>query len=237
MRTITKGKVLKACLLATLLGGTAMVASTTDANAQMWTRTDTSVAGAPTGSPSVTTGSQSSEVCPVSTTESYDDVDAGDSGEPGDADGSGGTCLAAGTLIQMKDGSLKRVEDIRSGDETSFGKVLESYARSSDPRTLYTQDREFSLGHGLHEFRGVIGTGRHVIFDGKGWTEMQNSDETRHVNMPEMHTVYNLRMENYVIPVMNGQGELLLFADSINNIDGQSERTIQQLEDMYKQAA
>lgn len=232
MKTITSGKVLKACLLATLLGGTSMVASTTDAKAQMWSRTDTSVASAPSGSPSVTTGSQNSEVCPVATNESFDDVDAGDSGE---ADGA--TCLAAGTLIQMKDGSLKRVEDIRSGDETSFGKVLESYARSSDPRTMYTQDREFNYGHGLHEFRGVIGTGRHVIFDGESWTEMQASQETRHVSMPEMHTVYNLRMENYVIPVMNGQGELLLFADSLNNIDGNSEKTIQQIEDMYKQAA
>jgi hypothetical protein len=124
------------------------------------------------------------------------DLFGGNRGGGGGGSGSG-SCFARGTRIRMKDGSLKRIEDIEVGDElASGGRVLAAMVFEGDA---------------LFDLRGTLVTGGHLVMHKGSWIEVRDHPEAIEIGLhPEVFGahVYNLITEFNLIEIGG-----LLFAD------------------------
>ena len=102
----------------------------------------------------------------------------------GGNDTGGNSCFARGTRIRMKDGSLKRIEDIKIGDELASG-----------GRVLAVMRFE---GEALFDLRGTLVTGGHLVMHEGSWVDVRNHPEAIEIGVhPEVFGphVYNLITE------------------------------------------
>ena len=217
------------CVLTALMAGAAFFGFMPDkAQAQITTTNSVSSAALASSTPSVSSSS-STAVCPVAVTPP-DDSDQADAGDGDGGGGSGGACLVPDTMVAMKDGSLKPIQLLRAGDETIAGKVLDFYANTSEERDLLSKkDANYSAAKALYTYKGVVGTGHHVVLEGDAWLDIAACEGSEMISNPDMVAVYNLRMENAIIPVINETGELLLFTDTFNNGAGESEMGLKRI--------
>jgi hypothetical protein len=146
-----------------------------------------------------------------------------DCNPPQETGGGDGNCLIAGTQILMADGSHKNVQDIRIGDYTAGGRVLQTYARAYEEASTLTEQGRMQTGAGLFEIDGIIATGRHPFYLGNQWTELSESSHSQKVQDENVKTVYNLLTENHVVPVVGQSGELYHTADDLNNWNNSAE--------------
>ncbi len=86
----------------------------------------------------------------------------GEGGPDGGGGGGGGGCFAPGTAVEMADGSTKPVEDIRVGDKTRGGEV--------------TTTMIFSATCPIFEYRGVVVSGSHAVFENGKWKRVADAD-------------------------------------------------------------
>ena len=119
-------------------------------------------------------------------------------GGGGGGGGSGSnSCFARGTRIRMRDGSLKRIEEIKVGDElASGGRVLAAMVFE---------------GEALFDLRGTLVTGGHLVMHKGSWIEVCDHPEAIEIGLhPEVFGahVYNLITEFNLIEIDD-----LLFAD------------------------
>jgi hypothetical protein len=139
--------------------------------------------------------------------------------------GGGGNCLMAGTMIAMADGSRKAIELLEAGDMTVAGRVVKTLKRGWDDKNLTNIHEMFMTNGGLFEYDGVVGTGRHPLFTQEtGWVEMGDFKKATPVKNPDVRQVYNLLMENNVIPVSGDSGEIYYYADDLNNLHNSAEK-------------
>ncbi len=94
----------------------------------------------------------------------------GDGGDGGSG-GGGGSCFAAGTEIDMIDGSTKPVEDIHVGDRTRGGEV--------------TMTMVFSASGPIFNYRGVVVHGSHAVLENGRWKRVANADDARQLDEDE----------------------------------------------------
>ncbi|WP_229266831.1 hypothetical protein [Leptospira sp. severe_002] len=93
-------------------------------------------------------------------------------------------CHAAGTLIAMADGSTKRVEQLKMGDETLLGgQVL---------------GRGEVLASDLYSYRGTTLNGRHAVFEDGRWVRVENSSLATRLDVPPA-TVYPVVTANHLL--------------------------------------
>jgi hypothetical protein len=115
----------------------------------------------------------------------------------GGNDSGSNSCFARGTRIRMKDGRLKRIEDIKVGDELASG-----------GRVLATMVFE---GEALFDLRGTLVTGGHLVMHKGSWVDVRDHPEAIEIGLhPEVFgaQVYNLITEFNLIEIDD-----LLFAD------------------------
>lgn len=99
----------------------------------------------------------------------------------------GGKCFHPDTLVQMKDGSVKKISEILVGDYVnSGGKVLEVIVSSSMEKFP------------LYDYLGTKITGSHAVFEGERWVRIEDSKLAKKTE-EKIETVYNLVVENHLI--------------------------------------
>ncbi len=150
--------------------------------------------------------------------------DCGSSGETGGTD----VCIMAGAKVVMADGSVKAIEKLEVGDVTVTGRVLQKFARHYDESRHATVNGRWMVGESLFEVDGIVATGRHAYLSKDGWTELSDSQYADVVSQ-DVAMLYNMVMENHVIPVMGDSGEIHYYADELNNLGGVSEKAMAKL--------
>jgi hypothetical protein len=131
----------------------------------------------------------------------------------------------AGTMIAMADGSRKAIELLEAGDMTVAGRVVKTLKRAWHDDLASNVHEMFMTNGGLFEYDGVVGTGRHPLFTQEtGWVEMGDFKKATPVKNPDVRQVYNLLMENHVIPVIGDSGNIHLYTDDLHNIHNSAEK-------------
>lgn len=103
------------------------------------------------------------------------------------------SCFLTGTKIEMEDGSLKKIEDIKLADKLKSGGVV--YGTSQ------------SLVSEIYLYDGVFVTGNHAVREEGEWIRVKSS---KNADLHEgVYSVYNLSNENHRIITENG----IIFAD------------------------
>jgi len=102
--------------------------------------------------------------------------DAGDSG-----------CFEPNTLIEMQDGSEKKIKEVQLGDITKGGKV--------------TGVLQFEPIDDIHEYKGVVVAGSHFVKEGNEFIMVQDSPES--VKIDKIPVVYSLDTTNRRIFINN----------------------------------
>lgn len=128
----------------------------------------------------------------------------------------GNSCFDYNTLVQMSDGSAKKIGEIVAGDETAYGVVRQTFIRRFDQSRTMEADFQASYNGGLYNYRGVLVTGNHAVRDGDRWMQVADTRDAVPASFDETATVgnvYNLDIEGGVIPVVNPDGELIAFLD------------------------
>jgi hypothetical protein len=105
--------------------------------------------------------------------------------------GAAGGCFPTGTLIEMADGSKKKIEDIKLGDDTFGGTV-----------TKLIQGLAF--GAKWYNYEGVIVTGDHAVYEEEEWVRVKDSD---------LGESLDIRVE-YLYNISNA-GHMLLIKDTL----------------------
>ena len=104
----------------------------------------------------------------------------GSKGFGGLGDGAGGACFEPNTLIQMDDGSEKKIKDVKLGDLTKGGKV--------------TGVLQFEPIDDIHEYKDVIVAGSHFVKEGNEFIMVQDSPES--IKIDKIPVVYSLDTSN-----------------------------------------
>jgi len=104
----------------------------------------------------------------------------GSKGFGGLGDGAGGACFEPNTLIQMNDGSEKKIKDVKLGDLTKGGKV--------------TGVLQFEPIDDIHEYKDVIVAGSHFVKEGNEFIMVQDSSES--IKVDKIPVVYSLDTSN-----------------------------------------
>lgn len=133
------------------------------------------------------------------------------------------SCFTGDTPVLMADGTVKPIASIRAGDVTAAGQVSRTYAREFDPADQLSETGYSTYRGGLYLYRGVYVTGNHAVHEDGRWIEVADSalatPADRHVR-----TVYNLDVENFIVPVIGADGWIAFFADNLNNVGGAAAR-------------
>ena len=110
--------------------------------------------------------------------------DPGGGGGGGGDGGGGGACFAAGTLVEMADGSEKPIESIVIGEETRGGRVTATmiFAGSS-----YTFD-----------YAGIVVEGCHAVQEDGTWKRVEDSERARRIDR-RVERWYNLNTSKHEI--------------------------------------
>lgn len=112
-------------------------------------------------------------------------------------------CFAAGTMVQMSDGTKKPIEQLHIGDSTELGgKVI---------------GRGEVLESNIYEYCGLHVEGNHAVFEKGKWLRVKNSDQAVEVCLDEPIVVYPIITENHLL-FING----VVFADLCETDDGMS---------------
>ncbi len=126
------------------------------------------------------------------------------------------SCFDYNTMVLMSDGSMKRIGDIESGDETVYGVVHQKILRRFDQAYMMTEVFQRVYRGGLYDYRGILVTGNHVVHNGARWMQVADAREALPVSADDaahIGNVYNLDVEGGIIPVVNPDGELIAFLD------------------------
>jgi hypothetical protein len=116
--------------------------------------------------------------------------------------GAGGGCFPKGTLIDMADGSKKSIERVSVGDRVDSGGVVTKTIEGT------------ASGAEWYDYKGVIVTGDHAVFDGEEWVRVKDTDEAKLLGV-EFERLYNLSTEDHEI-IING----VVFSD-FDEVDDQ----------------
>ena len=111
----------------------------------------------------------------------------GGANQGGYGDGTGGACFEPNTLIEMEDGSEKKIKDVQLGDFTKGGKV--------------TGVLQFEPIDDIHEYKGVIVAGSHFVREGNEFIMVQDSPKS--VKIDKIPVVYSLDTTNRRIFINN----------------------------------
>ncbi len=150
----------------------------------------------------------------------------GGSGGGGGGDGGGGdVCIMAGAQVAMADGSVKAIELLEVGDLTIAGRVLQKYARPYDATRHMTAEGRLRIGDSLYEVDGIVATGRHAYLSREGWIELSDSIYANSVAQ-DVSMLYNVLMENHVIPMVGASDTVHYYADELNNLGGVAEKAM-----------
>lgn len=99
------------------------------------------------------------------------------------------SCFIEGTKIQMEDGTLKNIEDIKITDKLKDGGVV--YALNQ------------GITDGAYMFGDTIVTGGHAVLDADGvWKRVKDANAI--VYLSGVNYVYNLSCENHIIRTEDG---------------------------------
>lgn len=147
---------------------------------------------------------------------SYTVEDCGPSGDHNRGDDGNETCFAYDTRVLMSDGSVKKIGEIATGDETAYGTVHRTFIRRFNQAYMMTEMFQRVYRGGLYDYRGILATGNHVLRDGVRWMALADTPEARPVSVDaaaHIGNVYNLDVEGGIIPIVNPDGELISFLD------------------------
>jgi len=111
----------------------------------------------------------------------------GGANQGGYGDGTGGACFEPNTLIEMENGSEKKIKDVQLGDFTKGGKV--------------TGVLQFEPIDDIHEYKGVIVAGSHFVREGNEFIMVQDSPKS--VKIDKIPVVYSLDTTNRRIFINN----------------------------------
>jgi hypothetical protein len=106
----------------------------------------------------------------------------GDAGNPGGSSGSvsdaneGTFCFDPNTLVQMADGSEKKIKEIQLGDQTKGGEVTGVF--------------QFKASDEIHNYKGVVVAGSHYVKEGGKFIMVQDSPLS--VKIDKIPVVYSL---------------------------------------------
>ncbi len=104
----------------------------------------------------------------------------GAGGTVGRTDGVGAACFEPNTLIQMDDGSEKKIKDVQLGDLTKGGKV--------------TGVLQFEPIDDIHNYNGVVVAGSHYVKENDEFILVQDSPDA--VKIDKIPVVYSLDTSN-----------------------------------------
>jgi len=96
-------------------------------------------------------------------------------------------CFEPNTLIEMQDGSEKKIKEVQLGDITKGGKV--------------TGVLQFEPIDDIHEYKGVVVAGSHFVKEGNEFIMVQDSPES--VKIDKIPVVYSLDTTNRRIFINN----------------------------------
>ncbi len=100
----------------------------------------------------------------------------------------GASCFAPDTMITMKDGSKKRIADIRLGEEVLIGgKVTLCLTTLRKPHDK------------VYDYHGVFVTSMHAVYENREFIRVKDSKISRLVENAAIPVVYNLSVENHVV--------------------------------------
>jgi hypothetical protein len=105
------------------------------------------------------------------------------------AGAAGGGCFPAGTMIEMNDGTQKKIEDIKIGDETFGGKVTKVIVGEAS-------------GFVWYDYNGVIVTGDHPVMESGAWVRVKDSKQAEELEV-EFDVLYNFSNVGHVIIINN----------------------------------
>lgn len=119
-------------------------------------------------------------------------------------------CFAPDTLVTMKDGSKKRIADIRLGDELLLGgkvtMVLSFLRKPSDV---------------VYNYMGVFVTAMHAVYENREFIRVKDSKIAVEVQDAAIPVVYNISTENHVIL---SQGTVFGDYDEVTIVDEEMAR-------------
>ena len=105
---------------------------------------------------------------------------SGGSGDGNSPDGGGGYCFDPNTLIQMADGSEKKIKDIKLGDDTKGGEVTGVF--------------QFKAADEIHDYKGVTVAGSHYVKENGKFIMVKDSPLA--VKIDRIPVVYSLDTSN-----------------------------------------
>jgi hypothetical protein len=97
------------------------------------------------------------------------------------------SCFPSSALIEMADGSLKKIEDIKIGDETTGGRVT---------KVVIADGR----GADWYSYKGVMVTGSHLVKEGDFWKRVEDSNIAEFIDAT-IDTIYNIGTTRHVIRI------------------------------------
>ena len=101
---------------------------------------------------------------------------SGGSGDGNSPEGGGGYCFDPNTLIQMADGSEKKIKDIQLGDNTKGGEVTGVF--------------QFKAADEIHDYKGVIVAGSHYVKEDDKFIMVKDSPIA--IKIDKIPVVYSL---------------------------------------------
>lgn len=113
------------------------------------------------------------------------------------AAGGGGKCFHPDTLIKLKNGSLKKISEIKKGDTLFIGgEVLDTHEFKVDNERMFY-------------YNGVYLTGSHAVLEDEKWVRVEASRKKSYSDI-YCNTVYNLTTELHLIYIKDN-----IFSDNV----------------------
>jgi hypothetical protein len=122
----------------------------------------------------------------------------------------GGSCFSGDTLVAMKDGSRKEIQDVQIGDETLLGGIVTQTIKALKdwPGDMY-------------EYMGVLVTGSHAVLENDKFVRVKDSVKAK-LSDEDVACVYNLTTRNHIMILGNtvfGDYQETAHDDMIVNLD------------------
>lgn len=98
------------------------------------------------------------------------------------------SCFPGSTLVEMSDGLMKRMDKLELGDETLGGTVTKIVCG-------------LASGAQWYDYKGIIVTGSHVVFDTNGeWVRVEDSPNSVAIDI-DFSQLYNIATEDHFIKI------------------------------------